>query len=76
MNSFYSFALLASAALCSEDVGLWRWSTTDETTILDVTGSGHSFVWKMSSKTGYEEDTGYEYFRIEHELEADIKATD
>ena len=30
----------------------------------------------MYTKTGYEEDTGNEYFRIQHELEADIKATD
>ena len=30
----------------------------------------------MTYKTGYEEDSGLEYFRIEHELEADVKATD
>ena len=74
MKNFYSFASLAVAALGSEDVGLWRWSEVDTTTMLDKTAKG--FGWTMYTKTGFEEDTGYEYFRIEHELEADIKSTD
>ena len=74
MKNFYSFASLAVAALGSEDVGLWRWSEIDTTTMLDKTAKG--FGWTMYTKTGFEEDTGYEYFRIEHELEADIKSTD
>ena len=76
MKNFYSFALLAGAAFGSEDVGLWRWSTQDTTTMLSTTAGSRTFKWTMYTKTGYEEDTGYEYFRIEHELEADIKASD
>ena len=44
--------------------------------MLNKTGGTKTFKWTMYTKTGYEEDTGYEYFRIQHELEADIKATD
>ena len=79
MKTFCSFASLAISAIASEDVGLWRWSNSgvaDEVTILDKTANGHSFKWKMITKTGFEEDTGLSYFRIEHELEADIKASD
>ena len=76
MKNFYSFALLAGAAFGSEDVGLWRWSTQDTTEMLNKTGGTKTFKWTMYTKTGYEEDTGYEYFRIQHELEADIKASD
>ena len=77
MKTFYSFAsTLALTALASEDVGLWRWSDTDTTTILETTKGTHTFVWKMYTKTGFEEDTGKEYFRIEHELVDDVKSTD
>ena len=79
MKTFYSFASLAISAIASEDVGLWRWSNNgvpDEKTILNKTANGHSFKWNMITKTGFEEDTGLSYFRIQHELEADIKSTD
>lgn len=84
MKSFYSFATsslaLSTAVLASEDVGKWRWSNNgepDTTTILAANTAGtHTFEWKMLTKTGYEADTGNEYFRIEHQLEANIKATD
>lgn len=77
MKTFYSFAsTLALTALASEDVGLWRWSETDTNTILAAGSGSHTFQWKMYTKSGFEEDTGKEYFRIEHELEGDVKATD
>ena len=73
MKGFYSFATaslaLSVAVLASEDVGKWRWSNdgvADETTILAKSTGTHTFEWKMFTKTGYEADTGNEYFRIEH----------
>lgn len=78
MKNFYSFATLAVAAVASEDLGPWRWSETAFVTLIDIsnTAGDFKFKWTMSYKTGYEEDSGLEYFRIEHELESDVKATD
>lgn len=67
MKTLCSFASLAVSAICSEDVGKWRWSnggTADSKVIFNKSGSGHSFKWTMTTKTGLEEDTGNEYFRI------------
>ena len=83
MKSFYSFASLAVAALCSEDLGPWSYSydefaNRDVKTLFDYTDNeiGSGLVWKLYTYTALEYDTGNEYFRMEHELTADIKATD
>ena len=77
MKNFYSFASsLALTSFASEDIGLWRWSDEDDNVIMASMDGTHTFVWNMKTKTGFEEDSGNEYFRITHELTGDVKATD
>ena len=76
MKGVYSFASLAILALASEDVGPWRTSTYSETKNMINDPDGTGIVWTMKTSSMYEEDTGNEYLRIEHNLTANIKATD
>ena len=78
MKSF-SFACLAiQSVFASEDAGRWVYSYgTDpsgktSTKIIEATG----LDWTVYSYSAYDADNGYEYFRLEHELTADIKSTD
>lgn len=73
MKGSFGFAsLLVTFIKASVDVGPWSYSQADETELFNANG----IVWKITTKTAYDEDAGIEYFRIQHDLDANIKATD
>ena len=74
MKAFASFASLATMAAAATDVGPWTYSQADTTTIF--TAPLGDVIWKLTTYSAYDEDNGYEYFRMQHELTAPIKATD
>lgn len=65
---------MACGALAAKDVGPWSYSSRDETTIYSNNSNG--ITWKVFSWSAYDEDKGFEYIRLEHQLDALIKATD
>jgi len=53
-------------------VGPWSFSTTDSLTLYDKS----DIKWVLKTYSAYDEDAGIEYFRMQHELDAQLKATD
>jgi len=77
MKTSLSSAALAGLAYAGGDVGPWSYSTKTKLNMSSITGvTNPSFSWSMTVWTAYDEDYGDEYLRFEHELTADIKATD
>ena len=74
MKAFASFASLATMAAAASDSGPWSYSSSDTTTIF--TSPNSDIIWKLITYSAYDEDNGKEYFRMQHELTADIKSTD
>lgn len=59
-------------ALAAIDQGPYSYSAKTDTTLYDFGG----IKWVVTSYTAFNEDTGLEYFRLEHNLDANVKATD
>ncbi len=72
MKGVAGLASLVVGALASKDIGPYSYSATKTSTIYDKS----NMKWTILSYTAYNEDTGEEFFRLEHTLDADIQATD
>ena len=72
MRATLSFASLAVAALASKDTDPIKFSKSVTKTLYDKS----SIKWTMKTETLHYLDTGIEYLRLTHELEAPIRPTD
>ena len=68
MKGVVGLASLVVGALASKDLGPYAYSASTTSTIYDRSG----MKWTIVSYTAHNEDTGEEFFRLEHTLEADI----
>jgi len=77
MKAFSIAACLGiSSVFASEDEGRWNYSTKTTTVIWKALADGETPIWSIISYSAFDADNGIEYFRLEHELEYDIKSTD
>ena len=82
MKSSISFAGLIAAALAGKDIGPWTYSP-EKTKIELYNNKGNgtpevspTIIWTLTTESAFDEDAGKEYFRLRHELDAQIKPTD
>lgn len=84
MKTRFSFAGLIAAAFAGEDIGPWTYSKKAKlvlyenggTTGTTPTSVPSTITWTLYTYSAFDEDAGIEYFRLQHELDAQIKGTD
>ncbi len=68
MRGVAGLASLVVGALASKDIGPYSYSAATTSTIYDKS----NMKWTIVSYTAFNQDTGEEFFRLEHTLAADI----